>query len=200
MRVSGIVILAFSIILAGVFPAFADIYLKVDRGTYIVTNEPKDQSYVKVVDQVGEESVPEADQIQEAVEYAAGEFRLPETLIFSILRSYRGNQYGLLMPLPPGYIKNHGETITRKPKENIRVSMRFFQQMLRRYEGNMVLTLAAYYAGPDAVDQVNGIPPDPQVQSFIEKVRSTFDQFESRETIIYSYRDEDGTLHIANIR
>jgi len=178
----------------------ADIYLKAEQGKFAVTNNPKDPDYVKVIDRSGEETKLEADRIQEAVEFASGEFQLPQSLIFSILRSYQDNEGGQLMPLPPGYVEKHGDTILRRPEQTIRVSVRFFQRMLKRYHGNMALTLAAYHAGPDRVDEIGGIPSDPEVRAFVSSVRDAFDQFESRETIFYTYRDQQGTLHVVNIR
>ena len=178
----------------------ADIYLKSEQGKFAVTNNPKDTDYVKVIDSSGEEIQREADQIQEAVEFAAGEYRLPPSLIFSMIRAFQEPEQGLILPLPQGYEEEYGDTILRRPQQNIRVSVQFFQRMLKRYDGNMVLALAAFHAGADAVDRVGGIPSDPEVRTFVQSVRNTFKQLESRQTIIYTYRDQQGSLHVVNIR
>lgn len=182
-------------------PATANIYLKVDGpGQFTVTNTPSDPSFVKVIETAGQEGDQQrADNIQEAVERAEGQFRIPRSLIYSIMRSFNSTR-GLIMPLPQNYIEEHGDTIIRQPEKNILVSTEHFRDMLRRYNGNMTLTLAAYYAGPDPVDEVGGIPPEGNVRRFVESVQSTFDKFEQRSAVIYTYRDDNGTLHVVNIR
>lgn len=182
-------------------PVSANIYLKVDGpGQFTVTNSPGDTSFVKVIETAREEGEPQrADKIQEAVERAEGRYRIPRSLIYSIMRSFNSSR-GLVMPLPENYIEEHGDTIIRQPAKNILVSTEHFRDMLRRYDGNMTLTLAAYYAGPDPIDEVGGIPPDGNVRRFVESVQSTFDKFEQRSAVIYTYRDDNGTLHVVNIR
>jgi soluble lytic murein transglycosylase-like protein len=183
-------------------PAGANIYLKVDGpGQFTVTNSPSDTSFVKVMDTAtGEEREGQADRIQQAVERAEGRYRIPRSLIYSIIKAYSNNQQGLVMPLPPGYLEEHGDTVVNRPEKNILVSTRFFRDMLKRYEGNMALTLAAVYAGPESVDEVEGVPTEPQAQQFVRDVRSSFDKFEQRSAVIYTYRDKNGTLHVVNIR
>lgn len=195
-----LLMLAFlSLLLVGT-SAHANIYLKVDGpGQYTVTNSPGDADFVKVVETTSEDEQVHADQVQEAVERAEGRYNIPQSLIFSILRNFNG-QSGSLMPLPPNYIEEHGDTILNKPEQNILVSTEYFQRMLRRYEGNMTLTLAAYYGGPERVDEIGGVPTDGNVSRFISNVQETFDKFDRRSAIIYTYKDENGTLHVVNIR
>jgi len=201
MNVRFLSLVACLALLFAVTPLRANIYMKVEGPSqFSVTNTPKGEGYVQVVETSRErENAAEPDEVKKAVELAEGRYRIPESLIFSILRSYEGKD-GALMPLPPGYVVEHGDTVLRDAQENILVSTKYFQDMLKRYNGNMTLTLAAYYAGPEKVDKVGGVPNDSQVKRFVRKVQTAFDKFEHRSAVIYTYRDKKGVLNVVNIR
>ena len=46
--------------------------------------------------------------------------------------------------------------------------------MLERFSGQVDLALAAYNAGPTAVEKYNDIPPYPETQSYVRKVMRAF--------------------------
>lgn len=55
-------------------------------------------------------------------------------------------------------------------QQNLRGGVEYFSRMQERYDGNTAFALAAYNAGPNAVDRHDGIPPYPETRSYVRRV------------------------------
>jgi soluble lytic murein transglycosylase-like protein len=75
-----------------------------------------------------------------------------------------------LMQLMPATAAMLGVNDPLDPSQNLDGGARFLGQLLSRYQGNLSLALAAYNAGPGAVDKAGGVPPYPETKNYIRDI------------------------------
>ena len=74
-----------------------------------------------------------------------------------------------LMQLMPATARQMGVKDIWDPDQNIRGGTAYLSMLLARYE-DVSLALAAYNAGPGAVEKYHGVPPFAETQSYVRKV------------------------------
>lgn len=96
-----------------------------------------------------------------------------------------------LMQLMPATARRFGTSKKKRynSKYNIRAGTRYLKFLLKRYQGNIVLTAAAYNAGEGAVSRYNGIPPYQETQKYVRKVLHVYKKFAGHnERVSHRYR------------
>jgi hypothetical protein len=90
----------------------------------------------------------------------------------------RRNARGLMQLLPQTAARLGVQNIF-DPQENIDAGTHYLRDLLQRYRNDLVLTLAAYNAGPERVQQYGRVPPFAETQAYVRRVKSVYDKRKS---------------------
>jgi soluble lytic murein transglycosylase-like protein len=91
------------------------------------------------------------------------------------VRSYAG-AVGL-MQLMPATAKRYGVKNRRNPAQNISGGTRYLKDLLKMFNSNLKLAVAAYNAGENAVIKYrNSIPPYRETRNYVKKVLRFYQQ------------------------
>ncbi len=81
-----------------------------------------------------------------------------------------------LMQLMPATANSLGVTDSFQPDQNVRGGSAYLDALLTKYHDNLALALAAYNAGPAAVDKYHGIPPYSETRAYVARVIHEFNR------------------------
>jgi soluble lytic murein transglycosylase-like protein len=76
----------------------------------------------------------------------------------------------------PGTAADLGVNDSFAPDQNVRGGSAYLDELLRRYHDNVAFALAAYNAGPAAVDKYHGIPPYHETRAYVARVIHEFNR------------------------
>jgi len=67
------------------------------------------------------------------------------------------------------------------PRANIMAGTRYLKKLMKRFDNDVRLSLAAYNAGPSAVERYNGVPPYPETCKYVNRVMDFYGRYKRSE-------------------
>ena len=137
--------------------------------------EPIEAPRLDIVDGVSSTMIFAQDEyLQELIRYYSDYYQVDPILIGLIMEQESGyDPFALspagamgLMQLMPDTAWMLGVEDPWNPEENIEGGVRYFAQQMDKY-GRIEFALAAYNAGPGAVDKWGGVPPYPETRAYV---------------------------------
>jgi hypothetical protein len=118
------------------------------------------------------------------IQTSAKKYGVDADLVFSVIAaesnfdpqaiSHRGARG--LMQLLPSTANRLGVKDIFDPRQNIDAGTRYLRDLLALYQGDLALTVAAYNAGPGAVQKYGRVPPYRETISYVRAIRKTYAQ------------------------
>ncbi len=145
---------------------------------------PEPTYTAKVSEPVSIGSAPTKEEIHQMLSHAGAAHNIDEDLLASVVRAESGGQVRAvsrtgakgLMQLMPGTANAMGVDDAFQPQQNISGGTAYLDVLLTRYHDNVALALAAYNAGPGAVDKYHGIPPYRETREYVARVIREFNR------------------------
>lgn len=127
-------------------------------------------------------STPGVSRFAGIVDAAAQRHRLDPALLDAVIGRESGfrpdavSSAGAvgLMQLMPDTARELGVTDPFDPAQNVEGGAKYLRSLLDRYGGRLDLALAAYNAGPGAVDRFGGIPPYAETQRYVAGIMAGY--------------------------
>lgn len=83
-----------------------------------------------------------------------------------------------LMQIRPSTGRIYGAHHLTDPRVNVDAGCRYLRSLLETYDGDMELALAAYNAGPAAVERYHGVPPFRETRAYVAKVLASYERYQ----------------------
>ena len=177
----------------------ADIYKYVDKhGRVILTDNPRNDNYKLLVktwkgwEEKKRSSVAydkfkaNKKRYASTIEYYANLYSLPASLLNAVITAEsaydpnavsRAGAVGL-MQLMPGTAKRYGVRNRRSASDNVNGGTRYLRDLLKMFDNNLTLALAAYNAGEGAVKKHgNKVPPYKETRNYVKKVIAYYKEY-----------------------
>jgi soluble lytic murein transglycosylase-like protein len=128
------------------------------------------------------------EQIDQLVNSNAATWNVDPNLIRAIIANESGFNANAtspvgaqgLMQLMPSTASGLGVSNAYDPEQNVWGGTRYIKGLLDRFNGNVPLAVAAYNAGPGAVEKYSGVPPYAETQNYVQNVLASYEKYKNQ--------------------
>lgn len=177
MRYTLTTLFLFAFLLSSISTAMAEIYKYTDeRGVIHFTDMPNNARYRPVLP--GGKSSRDECRYDQIIRMLCREHQMDFSLVKAVIKaesafnpravSSKGAQG--LMQLMPDTARQLSVDDPFDPYDNLQGGVRYLRQMLDIFNGNVTLAVAAYNAGPGAVQSSHTVPPYPETRMYVKRV------------------------------
>ena len=194
---TGLTVLAVALCLAAASPLAAEVVVKLrPDGTRVMVNTDSAPSRSSAAGSSGptlaqrqaaarryQRYLATRAHYQELIDRYSAQHSVDPKLVRSVIevesafrpmaRSHKGAMG--LMQLMPQTAAELAVSDPYDPEQNVRGGVTYLKAQLERFDGRVELALAAYNAGPTAVERYDGIPPYRETRDYVEKVLSLYE-------------------------
>ncbi|MGR9046470.1 MAG: transglycosylase SLT domain-containing protein [Gammaproteobacteria bacterium] len=184
-------VLVLSLYLVTTSVTFADIYKYVaPDGRVYYTDQPEHRFYKRIIRTKPYGYVKAIKHFKrnktkynEIIARAASQHSIDEKLLHAVIQTESAYQAQAvssagavgLMQLMPATAKRYGVVDRTDPVENINGGTRYLKDLLKMFNSNLSLAVAAYNAGENAVKKYhNSIPPYPETRNYVKQVMALY--------------------------
>jgi len=176
--VRGLLLTTFIILTVAVSLSHGDIYRRKSAdGTVTFTDTPTTADYELVIRE-GPEVLPWREYARIQADRSDIDPELVEAVIYveSGERIHAVSSKGAkgLMQLMDDTAEELGVDDPMEPRQNVRGGVLYLAALIEKFGGKLEHALAAYNAGPGAVEKFGGIPPYPETENFVKRVMEIY--------------------------
>ncbi len=121
-------------------------------------------------------------EINDIISEISSKYGVNEKLVSALIKQESGYNPTIvskagatgLMQLMPATAESLGVKDTKDPVQNVDGGVRYLKSLMKKYNGNLILSLAAYNAGPGAVDKYGGVPPYKETQNYVKNILANY--------------------------
>lgn len=218
--------MAFILVFSGVAASYADIYRYVDEnGVVLYSDLPLNGKSEKILKTGTPAPAKNTEMTKSAnkeinviVSEKARKYDIDPSLVYAVIKAEsNGNPYAVsrkgakgLMQLMPVTANDLRVGNPFDPEENIDGGTKYLRYLIDKFNGDLVLALAAYNAGPERVEKTWSVPYIAETKQYIKRVLSLYKggttlsvsspgtYFEQNTDAIYRVVTEDGSVLFTN--
>ena len=186
--------LVLALVVTSTVCTYADIYLYIDAdGIMHFTNTPTASDrdyrvYIKEKSTYRPSSFYSSDKYDDLISQASKQYGVDSRLVKAIIKAEsdfnpkavsKKGAMGLMQIMPENF-QHLDIQDPFNPRENILGGTRYFKYLYDRFDGKLALSLAAYNAGPTAVDNYNRtIPPYRETEQYVRRVLAYYRNYKN---------------------